>query len=221
MQREGFFSMNHLIIYSDYACPFVHNVAVWLDNLKTNDGLEVFVDWKPFMLDQVKTQNETGSDIWNVSDITKPRSLLAQIAGLASKRQGVEVFQAFHLQLLKAKHGSGKVFKLNDLSNILRVARKVGLDIDRLELDINDEDIRMEIAKEHTNAVMNHGVFGTPTIISDGKNAGYLKIFVPPVEKSLEFYKNFISLNSAAPFLGELKRPQPPWPVGLKSQNNN
>ena len=209
--------IDHLVIYSDYACPFVHNVAIWLDNLKTKCGLEVSVEWKPFMLDQANSRNETGTDIWDNADLTKPRSLLAQIAGLAAKRQGQNKFETFHLNILKSKHGSGKIFKLNDWSNILLVAEQTGLDTDKLELDMKDEGLREEIGNEHTNAVKNHGVFGTPTIISDGKNAGYLKIFIPPIEQSLEFYNNFISMNSAAPFLGELKRPQPPWPIGLNN----
>ena len=50
-------------------------------------------------------------------------------------------------------------------------------------------------------------------IFENGQSA-YIKTFIPPEEESLEAFEHFIGLMSNRSYIGEVKRPQPPWPKG-------
>ncbi|MFQ5874821.1 MAG: DsbA family selenoprotein, partial [Dehalococcoidia bacterium] len=69
----------------------------------------------------------------------------------------------------------------------------------------------------HTESVEKYGVFGTPTFLFESGNTVYLKTFIPPEEDSVAFFEHFIALMSHRSWVGELKRPQPPWPKGALS----
>jgi hypothetical protein len=70
------------------------------------------------------------------------------------------------------------------------------------------------IANDHTEAVEVHGAFGTPTFIFANGQSAYLKTFIPPTEESVDAFKHFLGLFESRPYIGEVKRPQPPWPKG-------
>jgi hypothetical protein len=40
-------------------------------------------------------------------------------------------------------------------------------------------------------------------------------MFIPPEEQSVEIYDNLMKSMSEFVHVGELKRPQPPWPHGV------
>ena len=110
-------------------------------------------------------------------------------------------------------HGGGRV-SLRDPEPLIAVARDVGLDVQRFESDLADRGLLRMIARDHTEAVEKHGIFGTPTFVFETGNAAYLKTFIPPEKDSVAFFEHFVSLTSDMSFVGELKRPQPPWPKG-------
>ena len=60
-----------------------------------------------------------------------------------------------------------------------------------------------------------YGAFGVPTFVFPSGNTAFLKLFVPPVEQSVEMYDSLVKVMSEFGHLGELKRPQPPWPHGV------
>jgi predicted DsbA family dithiol-disulfide isomerase len=152
--------------------------------------------------------------VWEQPDGEQGRSLLSMRAGEAARRQGGEAFERFHLALLKARHGGGGRISLNEAGPLTEVAREAGLDIERFRADLSDQELVARIAGDHTEAVEKHGVFGTPTFVFENDNSVYLKSFIPPEEDSAEFFEHFVALMADRAYVGELKRPQPPWPKG-------
>ena len=103
---------------------------------------------------------------------------------------------------------------MNDNNVFVKVAEDCGLDINRFESDLNDGSIVDIIAKDHTEATEVHGAFGTPTFIFENGQSAYLKTFIPPENESMEAFEHFVGLFSERSYIGEIKRPQPPWPKG-------
>jgi hypothetical protein len=70
------------------------------------------------------------------------------------------------------------------------------------------------VARDHEESVETHGAFGTPTFIFENGQSSYIKTFIPPEEESMETFEHFVGLMSKRSYIGEVKRPQPPWPKG-------
>ncbi len=206
-------------IYADYACPWVYNAAVWLDRVKKvyRDRLEV--TWKNFSLEQVNSKNGPEWKVWEQPESYEARSLWAASAGEAARRQGQETFERYHLALLSARHArplqkGEERFPLNKPEPLIELAREVGLDAGRFAEDIRDPELLQVIGRDHTEAVEKYGIFGTPTFLFDNGAAAYLKAFIPAEEDSIAAFEHFLSVAYYRPFIGEIKRPQPPWPKG-------
>ncbi len=187
---------------------------MWLDKVKQSYGDRLEITWKNFQLEQVNNKEESDRKVWDLADQHEGRSLVAAMAGEAARRQGDEAFERFHLALLTARHGGDSRLPLNEDEGMVQVARDAGLDADRFERDLQDRALLQIIASDHKEAAETHGVFGTPTFVFDGGNAGYLKTFIPPEEESVAFFEHFVELIDNRSYVGELKRPQPPWPKG-------
>ena len=187
---------------------------MWLHSVKKVYGDKLGITWKWFQLEQVNSKEGPDWKVWEQPDEHAARSLLAAMGGEAARRQGDEAFERFHLALLTARHGGEGRIPLNEEESIVKIAEEVGLDVGRFREDLRDRSLLDIIGRDHTEAVENHGVFGTPTFVFDNGDAGYLKTFIPPEEDSVAFFEQFVALTANRPFLGELKRPQPPWPKG-------
>ena len=135
------------------------------------------------------------------------------MAGEAAKRQGDEAFDKFHLALLTARHAGDRA-PLNEDDPIMKIAEESGLDVAQFKKDLEDPALLEIVAKDHEEAVGRHGAFGTPTFIFEDGQSSYIKTFIPPEEESLEAFEHFIGLMSKHSYIGEVKRPQPPWPKG-------
>ena len=112
-----------------------------------------------------------------------------------------------------ARHG-GRRLSLTDRDALVGVAREVGLDVPRFEQGLDDRGLLENIARDHKEAVEQHGVFGTPTFLFENGTSAYLKSFVPPEDDSVDFFNHFVALFADRGYVGEIKRPQPPWPKG-------
>ena len=77
-----------------------------------------------------------------------------------------------------------------------------------------DRSLLKNVERDHTEAVDRHGVFGTPTFVFENSSCAFLKTFIPPEEESVAFFENFVAMFGGRSYLGEIKRPQPPWPKG-------
>jgi len=190
---------------------------VWLGRVSDEYGEGLDITWKNFQLEQANSKEGPDWKVWDQPDVHQTRSLAAAMAGEAARRQGAEAHGRFHLALLKARHGGDSRVALNEDAPLLDVARESGLDLARFEADSRDRSLLDVIASDHTEAVDEHGVFGTPTFVFENGNAIYLKSFIPPAEESMDFFDHFVAIMADSPFVGELKRPQPPWPKGAVS----
>ena len=190
---------------------------MWLNRVRESGTSDLNITWKSFSLEQVNSKEGPDWKVWDHPQREQSRSLLALWAAEAARRQGTEAFERFHLALLTARHGGDGRIPLNEIAPMLDVAETSSLDVAKFQRDLNDKGLLDNVARDHTEATQDYGVFGTPTFIFESGNAVYLKSFIPPVEESIEFFHHFIGLMSERSYLGELKRPQPPWPRGAVS----
>ena len=165
------------------------------------------------MLDQINSKNGPDWKVWEQDDRYDSRSLLSLHAGESAKLQGRDAFERFHVALLVARHG-GRRLSLNDRGALVEVAGEVGLDVPRFEAGLDDLSLLENIARDHKEAVEEHGVFGTPTFLFANGTSAYLKSFVPPEDDSVDFFNHFVAIFADRAYVGEIKRPQPPWPKG-------
>ena len=87
--------------------------------------------------------------------ILSQQSYFAAKAALASKNQNL--YNKFHLSLMKIK---GRVNE----EKVLRTATKIGLDIDKLKIDMNNPEIEQQLMKNREIAKL-LGLNGTPAFI--------------------------------------------------------
>ena len=187
---------------------------MWLDRVSKAEPGRLEVTWKNFVLDQINSSNGPDWKLWEQPGAYEDsRSLLSLHAGESAKLQGREAFERFHVALLVARHGGRRV-SLNDRGALAGVAREVGLDVPRFEQGLDDPGLLGNIARDHTEAVEEHGVFGTPTFRFENGTSAYLKAFIPPEDDSVAFFDHFVAIFAERAYVGEIKRPQPPWPKG-------
>ena len=191
---------------------------MWLDKVKRSYGDNLNIRWRNFSLEQNAHNLKEGMDsdwkVWEQDDPSQGRSLLAQIAAEAAKRQGDEAHAKFHLALLTARHGGEGRVSLGDEDAIMEVAEDAGLDTGRLREDMKDPELRRIIGEDHEAAIAD-GIFGTPTYIFENGNMAYLKAFIPEDEDAVASFEHYIALANHRNYFGEIKRPQPPWPKGV------
>ncbi len=185
---------------------------MWLAKVEEAKGEEVEIDWQPFSLAQVNSDQGPDFKVWEQPEILdgSDKTLLAHQAGLAAKRQGKEAFKSFFVTLLKARHEDR--VDLNDPAVIEEAVVKSGLDMAQFREDVVDPDLLREIGESHTRAVEEVGAFGVPTFVFPGGNAAFLKMFIPSAEQSEEIYDGLMKTMSEFAHVGEIKRPSPPWP---------
>lgn len=193
----------------------MYNAAVWLAKVEESTGQAVEINWQPFSLVQVNNDKGPEYKVWEQPEILdgSDKALLAHQAGLAAKRQGKEAFESFFITLLRARHEDKK-----DLTNpavMHEAAQAAGLDLARFREDIADPDLLKELAESHTRAVEEFGAFGVPTFVFPGGKSAFLKMFIPPDEQAVEIYDTLFQTMSEFAHVGEIKRPQPPWPHGV------
>ena len=188
---------------------------MWFAKVKETYGEDLQIEWEPFLLAQVNSKEGPEWKAWEHTDDAPNTSLLDMRAGEAARRQGAKAFEAFQITLLKARHEDRK--ELWDPETVMEAAESSGLDMARFREDLADKAILDDLAESHTGAVEEHGVFGVPTMrFGDGPFA-FVKTFRPPDEDAVEMFDSLMKLGGKWNYIGELKRPQPPWPKGVHS----
>lgn len=188
---------------------------MWLSKVQEikRDLLEI--NWKAFSLEQANQSEGSDWKVWDQPDDYPSKGLWAQRAAEAAKRQGNELFQAFHLNLLKARHEDRK--DLNDRDMLSDVAKRSGLDTNLFQSHLSDRSVLESLAHDHSVAVDKYGVFGTPTFVFENGSSAFLKLLKPPEDEAVNTFENLLELMQQRLYVGELKRPQPPWPKGAYS----
>ena len=193
----------------------MYNAAVWLAKVEETTGENVEIDWQPFLLAQANNDKGQEDKIWKRPEIIDgtDNALLAHRAGLAAKRQGDEAFKGFFMALLRLRHEDKK--DLTDPAVMQEAAENAGIDYARLTEDIADPVLLDDLAESHTKAVEEVGAFGVPTFVFPSGKSAFLKMFIPPDEQAVEIYESLFKTMSEFAHVGEIKRPQPPWPHGV------
>ena len=186
---------------------------MWLAKVKDTYGDNLQVDWKPFLLAQINSKEGPEWKAWEQPEDSADLGLLAMRAGEAAQRQGNERFEAFQLALLKARHEDRK--DLSDEGVIMEAAEAGGLDMARFREDLADKSILKDLGDSHTRAVEEYGVFGVPTFVFPDGGSAFLKTYQPPAEDAVALFENLHTLMGSLKYVGEVKRPQPPWPKGV------
>ena len=188
---------------------------MWLDRVKKVYGDNLYITWKHFSLEQNSSKEGDDWKVWEQPDDYQGRSILSMRAAEAARLQGKDAFERFRRALLTARHEGGERVPLNETEPLINVAKQAGLDAGRFREDLADRSLLKNIARDHTEAVEEHGVFGTPTFVFESGAAAFLKTFIPPEEDSVSFFEDFVAMFGGRSYVGEVKRPQPPWPKGV------
>ena len=118
------------------------------------------------------------------------------------------------MALLKARHEDRR--NLEEEETVLDAARVAGLDLARFREDLADKQLLEDIARSHTKAVEEQGVFGVPTFVFPNGASTFLKTYAPPTnEEAKEMFGSLWKVMENFKYVGEMKRPQPPWPQGV------
>ena len=189
---------------------------MWLDLVKQARGGEeqIELNWKPFSLDQVNQKVGEDYKVWSEPEENIPDRVWGLRAGVAAGRQGADALRRFMPLLLEARHEARE--NLGDMAVLSRVAADAGLDVERFERDVKDRSSLEEVAASHEAAVEQHGVFGTPTFVFEDGTSTFLKLIRPDTpEQANAAFDHVLGLMEANAYIGEIKRPQPPWPQGV------
>ena len=172
------------------------------------------ITWKPFSLQQVNQKVGPAYLAWNEPDEELHHSVWGLRAGEAARRQGEDALRRFMPFILEARHVERK--ELNDKELLKGLAAKAELDVARFGKDLDDRSLLDLIAASHTHAVEELGVFGTPTFVFENGASAFLKMLKPRTpEEAVRSFDALIPVLEGEVAVGELKRPQPPWPKGI------
>lgn len=187
---------------------------MWLDLVREQTGEEVDIDWRPFSLDQANQKVDPEYFVWDLPDEELPAPLWAHRAGIAAKRQNQPAFNRYLLALLNERHLNR--VELDDLGALISIAEKAGLDVAQFTKDLNDRTALQVIAASHQEAVNELGIFGTPTVVFPNGGTAFLKMArLASKEQAARAFHSVMDLMEGDLFIGEVKRPQPPWPKGI------
>lgn len=174
---------------------------------KEHEGDNLEVEWRCLSLEQINSNEEDGWKIWEQPESYPMRSRWAFKGAEAARKQGDDAFERFHLRLLESRH-----VDRNELANqetVFQAARDTGLDMDQFEKDYESATLE-RLGTDHEKGVTEYGVFGTPTLVFEGGNSGYLKLRpLPPEEELADTWEQVKAIVTGRPEIGEIKRPVP------------
>jgi hypothetical protein len=160
-----------LAVTFDYRCPFAYN-----GNLATvkllQRGADLDVRFVAFSLDQVHADDDE-PPVWERPPADRGTGVLALLYGIAVRDQFPDHFYDAHLALFAARHEHGQ--QLHDESVLHAALAGVGLDPAAVAAEVEGGAPLATLAREHTESVERHGVFGVPTFI-EGDAAVFVRL---------------------------------------------
>lgn len=174
-----------LAVTFDYRCPFAYN-----GNAATiaavRGGADLDVRYVPFSLDQVHVE-EGGTPMWERDESEWGSGVLALLFGVATRDHRPDRFLDAHLELFAARHEHGG--KLADPAVLRDAVARAGLDPDDVERLARLPETLATLAREHTEMVDGHAVFGVPTFV-EGDQAVFVRFMdrgnVPDLLRTLD-----------------------------------
>jgi predicted DsbA family dithiol-disulfide isomerase len=197
-------------VYFDFACPYVHSAAVWLDEVKRQVGPDQLqVTWKFFPLEQVNALPDAEFAIWDLPADRRSRGRDSLHAATAARRQGAEAFERFHLEVLRLKHELDHDH--GQRATWVEAAERAGLDRERFDADLGDRSLLLEIRDDYVHGREQFAVFGTPTFVFPNGHSAYLQVLpAPPPEDAVPLWNDFVRMVRDRQYLREIKRSWPP-----------
>ena len=181
-----------------------------LQTVQERLGPGLQINWRSFSLEQAnRTNRETEPEwcIWEQPDDYPSRGLWAFRAAEAAREQGPVAYDRYRMALLRAKHKEGR--DIADRKVLCDVAEQEGLDLEHFQADLADRQLLRRIATDHTRAVQEFDIFGTPTFVFGPGRVAYVKIFPPPpAEEALVVFDAIRALVADLSTVLEVKRPQ-------------
>jgi predicted DsbA family dithiol-disulfide isomerase len=197
-----------VIVYFDYLCPFAWRGAEVAEQV--SGELDLQFKWQHFSLYQ--SNNKTnGWQLWNETidpnDESGTKGLLPFLASCSARRQGRELYDAFRLAVLRARHRDCLPLTLETLTSL---AQRTGLNMTEFEKELNNPEVRTRIAQEHHTAKA-LGVFGTPTFHFGNNHLAYFRIAQLPhtLEEAVALFSDYRRILETYPYLETIKRPRP------------
>ncbi len=183
-----------------------------LDAANKSGSIDLQINWRSFSLAQNNSTEGPEWKAWEQPDEAEVRGILALRSGEAARRQGPDAFNKYHMALLEARHADRRDIGKRDV--LVEIATEAGLDVERFAEDLDDRSLIEAIVRDHVEAADTHGVFGTPTFLFKNGRSAFLKILRTPPEEAPKLTKLLFELMDNWSYVGEIKRPQPPWPRG-------
>ena len=164
------------------------------------------VNWKYFSLEQINSQRGLRWKIWEQPEDYQSRGLRAFWAAEAARKQGENVFHSFHIALLKVKHEQQR--DIADVNTLIEVANNTGLEMEQFRTDLSNRGLLTKLAEDHTFAVEELNIFGTPTLVFPEKQAIFLKMSPPPLpDECLPIFSELFNIAFNKRIIHEIKRP--------------
>ena len=189
----------------------MRQAGIWLARVKEQLGDDLQITWRSFALEQVNSKNGPDWKAWEQGPEYVSRGLWPLRGGNAAKRQGETAHNAYMDMILELKHVERLDVRTRE--SVIEVAGKAGLDVERFTKDIDDPETLAQVGRDHEEAVAG-GIFGTPTFVFEDGTAAYLKTYTPPEADTMDAFNDVIGAVRGRKYVGEIKRPQPPWPRG-------
>lgn len=185
----------------DYRCPFARN---FLEHVIT--GLEAGAPWEvtfvPFSLEQAHVA-EGEPDVWEQPE-TAP-GLLAMQAGIAVRDHVPLSALAVHRALFEARHDQG--LDIREPAVVHTALSEAGVDAAAVFSLVDTGEPLETFRKEHERAVVDHAVFGVPTVIA-GDQAVFIRMMHRPrgdAELAVRTVEQAVRLVTGWPELNEFK----------------
>ena len=195
-------------VFYDYLCPFVYRVSILLASLRDGGDRDVRVRWRYFSLTQVNSREE-GWTVWGAPESERVRGRLSFKAAEAARLQ--DRFGQFHASLLQARHRDR--MDIDELDVVEAVAEDSGLDLGRFRRDMGDASILDGLARDHQQAVAEHGVFGTPTFVFPNGGTAYVRLAEALTgADAVRVFDRLVAVAADEPGILEIKRPAKPSP---------
>jgi hypothetical protein len=185
----------------DYRGRFARHLS---DHVVTGllDGAEWEVEFLPFSVEQTR-RREDEATIWQ--DPRASVSFLAMQAGLVVRDRFPERFLPVHAALFAARHDDGLELRREDV--LRAVLEKNGVDADAVFAEVATGAPLRTYRREHERSVTDHGVFGVPTLIADGR-AVFVRLMDGPAgdpDSARHTVEALLDLLVGWPELNELK----------------
>tara|TARA_Y100000590_G_C15466576_1_gene918476 strand:+ start:85 stop:642 length:558 start_codon:yes stop_codon:yes gene_type:complete len=182
-----------------------------LRDLKNELGDQLSINWRSFLLEQVNNKNGDDWKAWEQSSDYISRGIWPLRGGIASSYISEDYRDIFSNAIMEKKHVDRHDVRSREY--VIDLAVECGMNKNEFSKYLDSDQTMDSIIQDHLFAEK-LGIFGTPTFYSDTLGVLFVKMFTPPKEESVEVFNHLLGVSENKKYLGEIKRPQPPWPRG-------